>query len=263
MKLVQEAYPAPPLSDIVVVIQKCFPVRKSMEIFELIQALYPTYGVKEFFKETQKLFGELGGMQVVELIRRSFPRIHVKLFPESVKRGATLDVPDGIIAHLTRKCRGNVHDNKVVEATSSEPFDDGPSSAARNLAAMGDKTLFNSAFRQRADDIAHTRNNWVCYDFKQTTIVPSHYAIRTNGNGPGHAHMKSWLIETSADGENWLEIDQRGNTADLNGESLTGTFAVAHCDVCRFIRLVNIGRNHYGDDCLCISAWEIFGAILE
>jgi hypothetical protein len=32
---------------------------------------------------------------------------------------------------------------------------------------------------------------------------------------------------------------------------------------CRFIRLVNIGRNHDGEDCLCISAWEIFGSLIE
>jgi hypothetical protein len=28
-----------------------------------------------------------------------------------------IDVPDGIIAHLTRECGGNVHDRHVVEVT--------------------------------------------------------------------------------------------------------------------------------------------------
>jgi hypothetical protein len=31
---------------------------------------------------------------------------------------------------------------------------------------------------------------------------------------------------------------------------------------CRFIRLVQIGRSNYGDDTLCISAWEIFGSLI-
>jgi hypothetical protein len=29
------------------------------------------------------------------------------------------DIPDGVIAHLTRTCGGNVHDRIVVEVTSS------------------------------------------------------------------------------------------------------------------------------------------------
>jgi hypothetical protein len=44
---------------------------------------------------------------------------------------------------------------------------------------------------------------------------------------------------------------------------LTGTFAVADGGECRFIRLVNIARNHLGNDCLFISAWEIFGNLIK
>jgi hypothetical protein len=49
-------------------------------------------------------------------------------FPPSMKRGKlrlfgrikpeqTYDIPDGIIAHLTRECGGNVHDRHVVDIT--------------------------------------------------------------------------------------------------------------------------------------------------
>jgi hypothetical protein len=44
---------------------------------------------------------------------------------------------------------------------------------------------------------------------------------------------------------------------------LSGTFTVAGGGECRFIRLVNIGRNHFGTDVLCISAWKIFGSLIE
>jgi hypothetical protein len=40
-----------------------------------------------------------------------------KRFPPSVKKGRQFDVPDGIIAHLTRECGGNVHDRHVVDVT--------------------------------------------------------------------------------------------------------------------------------------------------
>jgi hypothetical protein len=32
---------------------------------------------------------------------------------------------------------------------------------------------------------------------------------------------------------------------------------------CRFIRLVNIGRNYWGDDRIKFAGWEIFGSLVE
>jgi hypothetical protein len=49
----------------------------------------------------------------------------------------------------------------------------------------------------------------------------------------------------------------------LNGRHFAGTFAVAGGGKCHFIRLVNIGRNHCGWTQLRISAWEIFGNLVE
>jgi hypothetical protein len=122
---------------------------------------------------------------------------------------------------------------------------------------------FFSAYRKKEEDIPHTRNNWVCYDFKERRIVPTHYTIRTFEGDPGYSHLKSWLIETSADGENWREVAREEDNKKLNGRRFTATFAVAGGGECRFIRLVNIGRNREGDDQLVISAWDIFGSLFE
>jgi hypothetical protein len=123
-------------------------------------------------------------------------------------------------------------------------------------------SYFGSAYRERGDDIPHTRNNWICYDFKKRRIVPTHYTIRTHRGNPGTAHLKSWLVEASTDGKHWREVAREEDSKQLNGSRFTATFAVAGGE-CRFIRLVNIGRNHRGNDCLFISAWEIFGSIEE
>jgi hypothetical protein len=32
---------------------------------------------------------------------------------------------------------------------------------------------------------------------------------------------------------------------------------------CRLVRLVNVGRNHAGDDNLVIEAFEVFGSLIE
>jgi hypothetical protein len=75
--------------------------------------------------------------------------------------------------------------------------------------------------------------------------------------------MRSWLVDTSPDGESWWEVAREEDNEQLNGRCSIGTCAVAGGGECRFIRLVNIGRNHLGDDGLGISAWEIFGSLFE
>jgi hypothetical protein len=192
-------------------------------------------------------------------------------------RTVEIDVRDGIIAHLTRECSGNVHDCHVVEVTCrsfdkethganphSGAYDNDPMWVGKNAADLEAISCFESAYRSNEEEeIPHTRNNWICYDFRERRIVPTHYTIRTHEGNPGGSHLKSWLAETSADGENWREVSREEGSEQLNGPNFTGTFAVADGGECRFIRLVNIGWNHYGNDLLCISAWEIFGSFIE
>jgi hypothetical protein len=189
-------------------------------------------------------------------------------------REVEIDVPDGIIAHLTREFGGNVHDHHVVEVTSRsfEKETDGanphlwaypnkPDWAVKNAADLETISCFLSPYHKKEEDIRRTRNNWICYDFNKRRIVPTHYTIRTHG--PGGARPKSWLVETSVDGESWREVDHKENSEQLNGANFRGTFAVAGGGECRFIRLVNVGKNHFANDCLFISAWEIFGSLIE
>jgi hypothetical protein len=85
--------------------------------------------------------------------------------------------------------------------------------------------------RRRA--FLHTRNDWLCYDFKKRKIVPTHSIIRTNESGACGFHLKLWLIETSANGRSAASSGWR-TFAGITGE----------------------GR-------ISISAWEIFGGLLD
>jgi hypothetical protein len=180
--------------------------------------------------------------------------------------GVEIMVPNGIIAHLTRECGGNVHDCHVVDVTSSKPSTDwmwaGEATAAKNVTDFETNLCFFSVPRY-GDDIPHTRNNWMCYDFKERRIVPTHYTIRTNPFDRGSNRLKSWLVETSTDGQSWQEVAHEEDNQQLNGCGFTSTFAVTGGGECRLIRLVNICRNHFGNDNLYISAWEIYGSLLE
>jgi hypothetical protein len=72
-----------------------------------------------------------------------------------------------------------------------------------------------------------------------------------------------WLVETSTDGEEWREVAREEGNKQLNDKWFTATVAVAGDGKCRFIRLVNIDRNQSGTDALLISAWELFGSLIE
>jgi hypothetical protein len=68
----------------------------------------------------------------------------------------------------------------------------------------------------------------------------------------GRLASEIWLVETSMDEENWREVAHEVDNEQLNGSWFAGIFPVAGGGECRFVRLVNIGRTHCGDDCLLI-----------
>jgi hypothetical protein len=253
--------------------------REMFSLLEFVRWEYCSTGVMDdFFDVLLEHFCEINASIWASLCARLvLPNGTWKQFPPSVKKGRQFDIPDGIIAHLTRKCGGNVHDVHVVDVTSGsfEKVTDGANphsgaynnaywAAAKNAADLETDSHFYSAYRMKGEDIPHTRNNWICYNFKERRIVPTHYTIRThNSGGPGNEHLNSWLVEASADGETWREVAREEGNGQLNGSHFTGTFAVADGEECRFIRLVQIGRNHLGNDRLWITAWDIFGSLIE
>jgi hypothetical protein len=70
--------------------------------------------------------------EAITVVQKRFPDLKVRRVTPSMKKGkiqvkegrwtnartVEIDVPDGIIAHLTRECSGNVQDRHVVEVTS-------------------------------------------------------------------------------------------------------------------------------------------------
>jgi hypothetical protein len=119
-------------------------------------------------------------------------------------RTVEIDVPDGTIGHLTMECSGNAHDREVVVVTCGSfeketrranphpgAYGNKIECAAKNATDLRTDSLFHSACRMREEDVTHRRNNWVCYDFKERRIVPTHCAIHANNCCPGNEHLKS------------------------------------------------------------------------
>jgi hypothetical protein len=161
---------------------------------------------------------------------------------------------EGIISRLTSEHGGNVHDRGIVRISAVDPDDSRTSHHPKNVA---DLTATNTYFLSR-----NAPNQQLIYDFQTLRVTVRHYSIRSC-HVAQHHHPRSWVIEVSSDGSKWFEIDCRENNTDLNGSSLIGTFSVSTSKECRQIRLRQIGLNHYGGNCLLLSAFEVFGHFHE
>ena len=157
-------------------------------------------------------------------------------------------IPDGIIAKLTRACGGNVHDKGIVLVTASS--EDAGRKPAHIVDLDGD-----NYFRSR--DVA---KSWIRWEFKNPVSLVA-YAMRScAGFGMGFSHPSSWELQGSNDGTTWNVLDRRENNDDLNGAGLIAKFRFnqAPSGKFRFIQLVQTGPNHAGNDALVLSAVEMF-----
>jgi hypothetical protein len=165
-------------------------------------------------------------------------RITGNAFMPSIKKGKLrlrscketdemYDIPDGIIAHLTKECGGNVYDVHIVNVTpaSFEKETQIVSTIATNAADLKSGSVFLSAYHSYQEDIRHTRNNWVC----------------------------------EAD---WLELDHREKDDLLKVKNVTGTFSVSGPAYVYEIRLWQTGRSHGGKDYVVMSLFKIFGSVV-
>ena len=184
--------------------------------------------------------------------RESDRVLREEVLPEIERIEYVDPILNGIIARLTRKCGGNVHKAGVVTVTAS-------SVCGCQLENVVDLTSDSEFWTNDSPD------SWIRYDFGGWRVTPTSYSIRSQGNGPGGNHPKSWVLEVSNDGSegSWEEVDSRENNSDLNGGHLTRNFAVGArpSGAFRFVRLRLTGRNHHGNDHLWICALELFGAL--
>ena len=162
---------------------------------------------------------------------------------------------DGIIAHLTRMCGGNVHLKGVVEITTSST--DGAEYHPWSIADLGTNS------RSRSRDAP---DQWLCYDFKDRSVCPTSYTIRTYDCAPGSCHLKSWVLEGwDTRMARWVILDRRENNAALNGTHAVSNFEITRPDKTfyRRLRLRQTGTSHYGNNRITITSLEIFGTISE
>jgi hypothetical protein len=153
---------------------------------------------------------------------------------------------EGIISYLTKKHGGNVHEKRIVTITSKSVIDN--PYPPTNVADLTSDRWFNAK---------NEPGQWVCWDFREMRVRPTHYTIRA-------ALVKSWVVEGSLDGASWTEIDRQRNNQDFKGwRAAMASFAVSKPAECRFIRLTQTDKNHDRNDYLVLRGVEFFGRLSE
>jgi hypothetical protein len=155
---------------------------------------------------------------------------------------------DGIIAHLSSECGGNVHDRGIVHITSKSVLNDSyPPKLAADLQST---TYFHSIGEP---------GQWLCYDFKDRRVRPTHYSVHAHSND---LYLRSWVFEGSLDGSSWSLLDEQKDNSTTNSSHPIGTFSLSQSSAFRFLRLRQTGKNTQGNDYLVLFAFEIFGDLI-
>jgi hypothetical protein len=95
---------------------------------------------------------------------------------------------------------------------------------------------------------------WVCWDFHEMRLIPTYYTMSS-------PYTKSWILESSLDGEEWTEIDSRPDL--MAPGDWEASFPVPKTVECRFIRITQTGKDFRGEDRLWIHVFELFGTLFE
>lgn len=158
----------------------------------------------------------------------------------------------GIFNHFQEKTGGQIE--KEINFTASSVFSD--SFHPQNVASFENQ---NKVFRS-----GNSENNWICFDFKEHRVVPTHYTIKSRKCRPNDIHPRSWVVEGSADESSWETIDAESNCSYLNGRNLVHTFALNHPKTTKFryIRMRCTGPDWSNTYYLMLDSFEIYGRLI-
>jgi hypothetical protein len=148
---------------------------------------------------------------------------------------------EGIISHLTEEHGGNVHEKGIVAITSKSGQD------VKNVADLNSEREFRSKDEP---------GQWICWDFREMRLRPTHYTMSAEG-------LVSWVVEGSADGDGWAEMDRKTDDRAFRWGAATSSIAVSKPAECRFIRITQTGKRQDGRDGLRLTAVEFFGTLSE
>jgi hypothetical protein len=159
---------------------------------------------------------------------------------------------NGIVAHLTRQCGGNVHNKGVIAVTAFKPLGSIQPSLVVDLDAASRESTYCSEWCPE--------DQWIALDFKNRTVIPKYYTLRTRVGG-WVGNLNVWLIEGSMDGTNWQPLTEMTSSPDMNRPNLTLSFPITNPVESRCVRLHMSPTP--GNWNIILSAFELFGILKQ
>jgi hypothetical protein len=149
----------------------------------------------------------------------------------------------GIIAHLTQRCGGNVHDFGVVEVVAVRPLN--------RAASIADLAQQDDYVSQGAPD------EWVGYDFKHMRVVPTNYTLRSRARAGWAGEMTAWIIEGSLDGDNWASFGDGREPRGFVELNTMASFPIQGARESRYVRIRRVTGSN-----IILSGFELFGRLI-
>ncbi|KAK8870281.1 hypothetical protein M9Y10_008159 [Tritrichomonas musculus] len=156
----------------------------------------------------------------------------------------------GLFGKMTEIVGGNVARRSFIKLSSTS------SSIKNALPGIVDPT-WNDFLITGSKNDHHIR-----FDFKSRKIDISRYSVRTGPKPKNIDHLKSWKLEGSNDGKNFVLLDKQENSSQLNGKQNVFVSEPIKCqEPYRYIQLTMIGKNWSGHRQLFLQKIEFFGKI--
>jgi hypothetical protein len=102
---------------------------------------------------------------------------------------------------------------------------------------------------------------FVSYRFIAKSVIVTRYVLRSNYGLNAH-NLRKWRLEVADDGENWTIVDER-ESDQLCGRNVTAAFETKAPKAGKWLKLTQTGRNSSDFDNLVVSAFEVFGTVLD
>jgi hypothetical protein len=226
--------------------------------FPLVEFVYFEFlspgKVQEFVDASFGFFGDMNVGIWRSVASRLIHTVGVRKNPRCVNSGQIVIpfVPEsnrGIIAYLKAQAGESIHEKNIVTVSARTFHTNFP---PENL-IKDNHQFYNS--------LSATPDQWVCFDFQERRIIPTHYVVTTYHWAD--FNPQSWVIETSMDGTTWKEVDRKIHASDLRVERAVRAFPPAGHNECRFIRFRQTENNPADTSTLCLTRFDVFGTLFE
>jgi hypothetical protein len=160
---------------------------------------------------------------------------------------------NGIIAYLTRKYGGNVHDRGIVTITSKSVYSSDPGFAVRNVADLDSPSYFLSNGEE---------SQWIVWNFHGLRIDRTHITIRRQRDSSCTGNS---LIYFSNPGSSSISYDYPARVDSKELLASPDHTVTCRCSgsVCSCVKLYHRGSGRWGPVSFDLCAFEVFGTFIE